>query len=93
MKAETLTSIKLQQMINVKTLEIELWGHVLKFGRKKSGEFKFPIVFKNYKQAEKLYDELYKLKGKTIDEVRDLSDKLYDKFKKYHYKNKPSKNK
>lgn len=86
MKKETLTSIRLQPMINIETLDTELWCPVLSFGKKKSGKFKFPIVFKNYKQAEKLYDELELLKGKTIDEVKAVSDKLYNKFKKFHYK-------
>ncbi len=84
---EKLTSIRLQPMINIKNLDTDLWCPVLSFGRKKSGKFKFPIVFKNYKMAEKLYDELEKLKGKTVDEVKSVSDKLYAKFKKYHYKN------
>lgn len=85
MKAETLTSIRLQPMINIKKLDTELWCPVLSFGKKKAGKFKFPIVFKNYNQAEKLYIELEKLIGKTINEVKEQSDKLYVKFKKYHY--------
>ena len=83
---EKLTSIRLQPMINMTDLDTDLWCPTLNFGRKKTGKFRFPIVFKNYKQAEKLYDELDKLKGKTIDEVKAVSDKLYDKYKKYHYK-------
>lgn len=85
---QTLSSIQLKQMINIKDLDTELWCPILKFGKKKSGEFKFPIVFKNYKKAEKLYDELEKFKGKTIEEVRKQSDVLYEKYKKFDYKNK-----
>ncbi len=83
MKTEKLTSIKLQQMININDLDVDLWCPVLRFGRK---QYKFPIVFKNYKQAEKLYDELEKLKGNTIEQVKEASEKLYTKFKKHHRK-------
>ncbi len=86
MTEETLTSIRLQTMMNTKTLDVELWCPVLSFGRKKAGKFQFPIIFKNYKQAEKLYDELEKFKGMTLSEVRGRSQKLYDKYKQYHYK-------
>ncbi len=82
-----LTSVTLKTMINIKKLDTDLWCPVLKFGKTKDSEFKFPIVFKNYKQAEKLYDELEKFKGKTFEEVKNLSKKLYLKFKKYDYKN------
>lgn len=82
---EKLTSIRLQPMININQLETELWCPTLNFGRKKNGKFKFPIVFKNYKAAEQLYDELQKLIGKSLDEVKAASEPLYDKFKKYHY--------
>jgi hypothetical protein len=83
-----LSSIQLKPMINIKNLDTELWCPILKFGKKKSGEYKFPIVFKNYKKAEKIYDELEKLKGKTIDEVREKSDAIYEKYKQFDYKNK-----
>ncbi len=84
---EKLTSVKLQPMININKLNVDLWCPVLRFGRKKAGEFRFPIVFKNHKQAQKLYEELSALKGKSLSEVKKLSNKLYDKFKKFHYKN------
>ena len=85
---QKLTFIQLKPMINIKNLDTDLWCPILKFGKKKSGEYKFPIVFKNYKKAEKIYDELEKLKGKTIDEVREKADAIYEKYKKYDYTNK-----
>ncbi|OFY87865.1 MAG: hypothetical protein A3F72_03050 [Bacteroidetes bacterium RIFCSPLOWO2_12_FULL_35_15] len=85
-QTEALRFVHLQPMMTIKKPYIDLYCPVLRFGKKKSGEFKFPIVFKNRKQADKLYDELEKLKGKTIDEVRAAADVLYEKFKKYHYK-------
>lgn len=83
---EKLTSIRLQPMINLKNMDTELWCPTLNFGRKKTGKFRFPIIFKNRKAASQLYTELEKLKGKTIDEVKAASETLYEKFKKYHYK-------
>lgn len=82
---ENLSSIRLQEKINLDMPDLELWCPVLKFGKKKSSEYKFPIVFKNRKAAEKLYDELEKLIGKPWDEVKAASEILYPKFKKYHY--------
>ncbi|MEK6880825.1 MAG: hypothetical protein AABY22_14495 [Nanoarchaeota archaeon] len=85
---QKLASVKLQTVIDLKTLNIDLLCPVLSFGRKKSDKFQFPIIFKNYNQAEKLYDELEKLKGKSFDVVRTEGDTLYKKYKKYHYKGK-----
>ena len=87
MTTEKLTSIRLQPMMNINKPELDLWCPTLNFGRKKSGRFKFPIVFSNYKQAEKLYDELAKLKGKTLDELKAEANKLDEEFKKYNKKN------
>ena len=83
---QKLTSIRLQPMINLETMDTNLWCPTLNFGRKKTDKFRFPIVFKNRKAAGQLYDELEKLKGKSIDEVKAAADVLYEKFKKYHYK-------
>jgi len=83
---EKLTSIRLQPMININKPDMDLWCPTLNFGRKKAGKFKFPIVFKSMKPAEKLYDELQKLIGKSLDEVKAASEPLYDKYKKYDYR-------
>jgi hypothetical protein len=82
---EKLTSIKLQPMINLKNPEMDLFCPTLNFGRKKTGRFKFPIVFNDEKTASQLYDELKLLIGKSIDEVKAASEPLYEKYKKFHY--------
>ncbi len=89
-KPAILTSIKLQHMINIKDLDSDLWCPVLRFGRTKKGEFKFPLVFKDFNKAEKLYDELIGFKGQSIEAVRAKADKLYTKYKKYDYRSKLS---
>lgn len=72
-------------MINIHNPEMELWGVHLNFGKNKSGKFKFPIVFNDFKNAELIYPELNKLIGKPLDEVKNLSEPIYEKFKQYHY--------
>lgn len=83
---EKLTSIKLQPMMNIEKPDLDLLCPVLSFGRKKSGQFKFPIVFKREKPASDLYDELKLLIGKSLEEVKDASDNLYEKYKKFDYR-------
>jgi hypothetical protein len=81
-----LTSVKLDRMIDMLSLNDLLWCPVLNFGRKKEGRFRFPVIFKSYSKAEKCYDELIALKGKTLEEVKTLSEPIYEKYKKYHIK-------
>lgn len=83
---EKLTSVKLQPMINLNKLSMDLWCPVLSFGRKKSRKFNFPIIFKSMKPAGKLYDELVQLKGKGFDEVKQTAEELFDKYKKFDYR-------
>jgi hypothetical protein len=83
---EKLTSIRLQPMMNIDKPNLDLLCPVLKFGRKKSGEYKFPIVFKDEKPAGQLYDELKSLIGKSLDEVKAASEPLYDKYKNFDYR-------
>ena len=83
---EKLTSIRLQPMININKPDLELICIVLKFGQKKSGEYKFPIVFKEENPATQLYDELKLLIGKSLDEVKTGSEELYEKYKQFDYR-------
>lgn len=83
---EKLTSIRLQAMININKPELDLLCPTLNFGRKKIGRFKFPIVFKDKKSAIKLYDELKLLVGKSMREVKDASEPLYEKYKMFDYR-------
>lgn len=83
---EKLTSIRLQPMMNIDKPELDLLCPTLNFGRKKTGRFKFPIVFKDEKPASQLYDELKLLIGKSIDEVKDASEPLYEKYKMFDYR-------
>ena len=59
---------------------------MLNFGRKKSDKFSFPIIFRDEKKAFELYDELIKLKGQNIDEVRKSCAILFAKYKKFDYR-------
>ena len=83
---EKLTSIRLQPMINIKKIELNLLCPILNFGRKKKDEFKFPIIFKDEKIASQLYDELELLIGKSFDEVRVSAESLYEKYKTFDYR-------
>ncbi len=66
--------------------ELDLFCPVLNFGRKKTGRYKFPIVFKNEKKAIQLHDELKPLLGKSIDEVKTACNPLYEKYKMFDYR-------
>jgi hypothetical protein len=85
-KEPVLTSLKVQAMIDLISFETEMFTIVLRFGRKKSDTRRFPVIFKNTNKLSKCYDELEKFKGKTLDEVRTLTEPIYDKYKKYHYR-------
>ena len=88
---QKLTSIRLQPMINRNKPQLDLLCPILNFGRKKTGQFKFPIVFKDEEPASQLHDELKSLIGKSIDEVKSASETLYDKYKKFDYRFKTKK--
>ncbi len=81
----TLKSIKLQRQINIKQPDLDLWCPVVRFGKSKKSEYRFPIVFNDYSDAKLLYEELNKLIGQPLDEVKKASEILFDKYKKYHY--------
>lgn len=85
-KEPTLTSLKVQAMIDLISFETEMFTIVLRFGRKKADTRRFPVVFKNTNAMSKCYDELEKFKGKTLKEVQEESQPIFDKYKKYHYK-------
>lgn len=85
-----LTSVKLQSMIDLQMPEIELSCPMLRFGRKDSNNYKFPIVFCEETKAVELCDELKLLIGKTLEESKSKLQSLYEKYKQYHYKKRSS---
>lgn len=78
-----LASVKLQRMIDLKEPEKEYFRPVLNFGRKKSDQFGFPIIFtdKQLKRAEKCLAELMALKGQTVAEVKISAVLIFQKYK------------
>ncbi len=53
-----LKTLKIQPTIYKSRPSLDLYKIVLSFGSKKTDGYNFPIVFKNIKAAENLYDEL-----------------------------------
>lgn len=81
-----LTSVKIQTIIDMSKPTKNLWCHVLRFGRLKKDERRFPINFSQRNPACKLHDEFAKLIGKSMTEVEQAGGKLYKKYKKFNYK-------
>ena len=72
-------------MINLKTPNLELWCPVLSFGKNKSSQYNFPVIFKDFEVAVEVKNELDKLIGSTISEVIESAKLLDSKYSEYHY--------
>lgn len=91
MSKQILKSVYLNPMINMKKPHQDLWCPVFKFGRKKSDEFRFPVVFNNEEKALEAMADLEKLVGKEMEEVKAGCAASYEKFKAFDYKEKTKK--
>lgn len=85
---QRLTSVFIQPKIDLRDLNVDLFGITVCFGKKKSDKLNFGLVFDKEKNAKKLYDELIILKGKSRNEVAKISESLYMKYKHLSYKRK-----
>jgi len=82
--------IYIQPLIGKSDLS-NLFCPVLKFGRKRSDELRFPIVFKSEKKCNQICDELEKLIGKSYEEVKIAGDLLFETYKQFDYRVKKQK--
>lgn len=82
---EKLISTRVQPTINLDTFD-EHFVCVLKFGRKKSDQYRMPVVFRSAYHCGRLAEQMRKFKGmefKTID--KQIMPVLH-KFKKHDYR-------
>jgi hypothetical protein len=84
-RIEKLTSIRLQQVINIKIPQQELCVPVLRFGRKGT-EMRFPVTFSSEDKSIEVYSKLHEFIGKPINVVLTQCDILSEQYKQYDYK-------
>ena len=85
-KKMVLTSVKMQTVMINHDFENEYFTPILRFGMGKDRKFKIPLYLQDPTKVKECYDEIMKLKGKSIEVVRENHSRIIEMFKDYSWK-------
>lgn len=85
----TLYKARLQEVINMNNPDPdkELYCIDLYFGTRKSSIMRFPIIFNGLENAQPVFQELLEYGGKSESELKEVGEKLYEKYKHLDVRN------